>query len=84
MKTELIHTLMNNFETHAQQTEEGIEFGLLETYRHYLVIPSGKIFRILSLRRKYSSKILGILFPTIFLTSGKWLSLVLVERAISR
>ncbi len=31
MKTELIHTLTNTFEAHAQQTEGGIEFGWPET-----------------------------------------------------
>jgi hypothetical protein len=28
MKNEIIHTLTNNFESHANQTEEGIEFWL--------------------------------------------------------
>jgi len=28
MKIELIHTLTENFEAHAQKTEEGIEFWL--------------------------------------------------------
>ncbi|TLU82438.1 MAG: DNA damage-inducible protein D [Chlorobium sp.] len=36
MKTELVHTLTNNFESHAQQTENGIEYWLARDLQHLL------------------------------------------------
>ncbi|SNA66820.1 DNA damage-inducible protein D [Flavobacterium psychrophilum] len=36
MKNEIIHTLTNNFESHANQTEEGIEFWLARDLQHLL------------------------------------------------
>lgn len=34
MKNEIIHTLTNNFESHANQTEEGIAFWLARDLQH--------------------------------------------------
>jgi DNA-damage-inducible protein D len=36
MKTDLIHTLTDNFESHAQQTENGVEFWLARDIQHLL------------------------------------------------
>lgn len=36
MKNEIIHTLTNNFESHANQTEDGIEFWLARDLQHLL------------------------------------------------
>ena len=36
MKNEIIHTLTNNFESHANQTEEGIDFWLARDLQHLL------------------------------------------------
>lgn len=36
MKHEIIHSLTNNFESHANQTEEGIEFWLARDLQHLL------------------------------------------------
>ena len=36
MKTELVHTLTNNFESHALQTENGIEYWLARDLQHLL------------------------------------------------
>ena len=36
MKTEIIYTLTNNFETHAQQTDDGIEFWLARDLQNLL------------------------------------------------
>ena len=36
MKHEIIHTLTDNFESHANQTEEGVEFWLARDLQHLL------------------------------------------------
>ena len=36
MRTDLIHSLTNSFEAHAQQTEGGIEFWLTRDLQHLL------------------------------------------------
>lgn len=36
MKTDLVHTLTDTFEAHAQQTESGVEFWLARDLQHLL------------------------------------------------
>ncbi len=43
MKNEIIHTLTNNFESHANQTEEGIDFWLARDLQHLWDTPNGII-----------------------------------------
>lgn len=59
MKTDLIHTLTDTFEAHAQQTESGIEFWLARDLQHLLGYAEWRNFIAVVSKAKVASEISG-------------------------
>ena len=71
MKTELIHSLTDTFEGHAQQAENGIEFWLARDLQHLLGYTEWRNFTIV-INKEPPAKALINPSQTILLTSTKW------------
>ena len=59
MKTEVIHTLTGNFEAHAQQSENGIEFWLARDLQHLLGYDEWRNFTAVISKAKTSCEVSG-------------------------
>lgn len=59
MKTEVIHTLTGNFEAHAQQSENGIEFWLARDLQHLLGYDEWRNFTTVISKAKTSCEMSG-------------------------
>ena len=81
MKTDIIRTLTDTFEAHAQQTESGIEFWLARDLQHLLGYSKWENFLNVVSKAKQPAKSLDIMCPTIFPTLGKWSISARVARA---
>ena len=57
MKTDLIHTLTGNFEAHAQQTENGVEFWLARDLQHLLGYTEWRNFTVAISKAKTACEI---------------------------
>lgn len=59
MKTEIVHTLTDTFEAHAQQTENGIEFWLARDLQHLLGYDEWRNFTTVISKAKTSCELSG-------------------------
>ncbi len=59
MKTELVHTLTNNFESHALQTENGIEYWLARDLQHLLGYGEWRNFNVAIAKAKAACEVSG-------------------------
>lgn len=59
MKTELIHSLTNNFEAHAQRAENGVEFWLARDIQHLLGYAKWENFLNVVSRAKTACEVSG-------------------------
>jgi DNA-damage-inducible protein D len=75
MKTDLIHTLTNNFEAHAQQTEDGIEFWLARDLQHLLGYTEWRNFTAVVTKAKTACEISGHAIPDHFVDVNKMVDL---------
>ncbi|MGX2040272.1 DNA damage-inducible protein D [Methylocaldum sp. MU1018] len=75
MKTDLIHTLTNNFEAHAQQTEGGIEFWLARDLQHLLGYTEWRNFTAVVTKAKTACEISGHAIPDHFVDVNKMVDL---------
>jgi DNA-damage-inducible protein D len=57
MKTDLVHTLTGNFEAHAQQTENGIEFWLARDLQHLLGYDEWRNFTTVIIKAKTACEV---------------------------
>ena len=57
MKTEVIHTLTDTFEAHAQQAENGIEFWLARDLQHWLGYDEWRNFTTVISKEKTSCEL---------------------------
>ena len=57
MKTDLIHTLTSNFEAHAQQAENSIEFWLARDLQHLLGYDEWRNFTTVIVKVKTACKV---------------------------
>ncbi len=57
MKTDLIHTLTDNFEAHAQQAENGIEFWLARDLQHLLGYDEWRNFTTVIIKAKTACEV---------------------------
>lgn len=75
MKNEIIHTLTNNFESHANQTEEGIEFWLARDLQHLLGYTKWDNFVGVIFKAKTACEISGESVEDHFADVGKMVSI---------
>jgi DNA-damage-inducible protein D len=75
MKNEIIHTLTNNFESHANQTEEGIEFWLARDLQHLLGYTKWDNFVGVISKAKTACEISGESIEDHFADVGKMVSI---------
>lgn len=75
MKTDLIHTLTNNFEALAQQTEDGIEFWLARDLQHLLGYTEWRNFTAVVTKAKTACEISGHAIPDHFVDVNKMVDL---------
>ena len=75
MKNEIIHTLTNNFESHANQTEEGIEFWLARDLQHLLGYTKWDNFVSVISKAKSACEISGESIEDHFADVGKMVSI---------
>jgi DNA-damage-inducible protein D len=59
MKTEIVHTLTDTFEAHAQQAENGIEFWLARDLQHLLGYDEWRNFTTVISKAKTSCELSG-------------------------
>lgn len=59
MKTEIVHTLTDTFEAHAQQSENGIEFWLARDLQHLLGYDEWRNFTAVISKAKTSCELSG-------------------------
>lgn len=59
MKTDLIHSLTNSFEAHAQQTESGVEFWLARDVQHLLGYTEWRNFTAVISKAKTACEVSG-------------------------
>jgi len=76
MKTDLIHNMIDTFEAHAQETENGVEFWLARDLQHLLGYSEWRNFT-----EKRPARCQTTPSQTILLTSTKWSIWVRVVRA---
>jgi hypothetical protein len=72
MKSDLIRSLTDTFEAHAQETESGIEFWLARISSTCCAMPDGITSSLLFPGQKLPAKSPSMRFPTILPVSGKW------------
>mgnify|MGYP006052115977 FL=1 len=75
MKNEIIHTLTNNFESHANQTEEGIDFWLARDLQHLLGYTKWDNFLGVISKAKTACEISGESIDDHFADVGKMVSI---------
>ena len=75
MKHEIIHTLTDNFESHANQTEEGIEFWLARDLQHLLAYTKWDNFIGVISKAKTACEISGENIDDHFADVGKMVSI---------
>jgi len=75
MKTELIHTLTDTFEAHAQQTEAGVEYWLARDLQHLLGYSEWRNFTTVILKAKTASEITGYPIADHFVDVNKMVDL---------
>ena len=75
MKNEIIHTLTNNFESHANQTEDGIEFWLARDLQHLLGYTKWDNFVGVIFKAKTACEISGESIEDHFADVGKMVSI---------
>ncbi len=75
MQNEIIHTLTNNFESHANQTEEGIEFWLARDLQHLLGYTKWDNFSGVISKAKTACEISGESIQDHFADVGKMVSI---------
>lgn len=75
MKNEIIHTLTNNFESHSNQTEEGIEFWLARDLQHLLAYTKWDNFIGVISKAKTACEISGEHIEDHFASVGKMVSI---------
>jgi DNA-damage-inducible protein D len=75
MKNEIIHTLTNNFESHANQTEDGIEFWLARDLQHLLGYTKWDNFVGVISKAKTACEISGESIEDHFADVGKMVSI---------
>lgn len=71
MKTDLIHSLTDSFEAHAQQTEGGVEFWLARDLQHLLGYTEWRNFTAVISKAKTACEVSGHAIRIILLTSTK-------------
>ncbi len=71
MKTELIHTLTDTFEAHAQQTESGVEYWLARDLQHLLGYSKWDNFNLVISKAKTACEVSGQPVPDHFADVGK-------------
>ena len=74
MKTDLIHTLTDTFEAHAQQAENGIEFWLARDLQHLLGYDEWRNFSTVIIKAKTACEVSDHAISDHLLTSTKWLT----------
>ena len=75
MKTDIIHTLTDTFEAHAQQTESGIEFWLARDLQHLLGYTEWRNFTAVISRAKTACEVSGHLISDHFVDVNKMVDL---------
>lgn len=75
MKNDIIHTLTQNFETHSNQTEEGIEFWLARDLQHLLTYSKWDNFISVISKAKTACEISGENVEDHFADVGKMVSI---------
>jgi len=75
MKTELIHTLTDTFEAHAQQTEGGVEYWLARDLQHLLGYSEWRNFTTVILKAKTACEITGYPIADHFVDVNKMVDL---------
>lgn len=75
MKTEVIHSLTENFEAHAQQTESGIEYWLARDLQHLLGYSEWRNFNTVISKAKVACEVSGHFVPDHFVDVNKMVDL---------
>ncbi|WP_301101131.1 DNA damage-inducible protein D [Propionivibrio sp.] len=75
MKTEIVHSLTNTFEAHAQQTEGGIEYWLARDIQHLLGYTKWDNFLNVVYKAKTACEISGHAVPDHFADVGKTIAM---------
>jgi DNA-damage-inducible protein D len=75
MKTDIIHSLTDNFEAHAQQTENGIEFWLARDLQHLLGYTEWRNFTAVVTKAKIACEVSGHAIPDHFVDVNKMVDL---------
>ena len=75
MKTDIIHTLTNTFESHAQQTEGGIEFWLARDIQHLLGYTKWDNFLNVIFKAKTACEVSGHAVSNHFADVGKTIAM---------
>ena len=75
MKTEVIHTLTGNFEAHAQQSENGIEFWLARDLQHLLGYDEWRNFTAVINKAKMACEVSGHAISDHFVDVNKMVDL---------
>ncbi len=71
MKTEIIKALTNNFESHARQTENGVEFWLARDLQHLLGYETWRNFKSVISKAKTACEVSGHQISNHFADAGK-------------
>ena len=75
MKTEIVHSLTNTFEAHAQQTEGGIEYWLARDIQHLLGYTKWDNFLNVVSKAKTACEVSGHAVPDHFADVGKTIAM---------
>jgi len=75
MKAEIIQSLTNGFESHAKQTENGVEFWLARDLQHLLGYEKWDNFKSLLARAKIACEMAGHAVLDHFADAGKMVAL---------
>jgi DNA-damage-inducible protein D len=75
MKTDLIHSLTNDFESFAQKTETSIEFWLARDLQHLLGYAEWRNFTLVITKAKTACEISGHAVPDHFVDVNKMVEL---------
>jgi len=75
MKTDLIHTLTDSFEAHAQQADNGVEFWLARDVQHLLGYSEWRNFMSVVSRAKAACEIANHPIPDHFVEVTKMVDL---------
>ena len=75
MKHEIIHTLTDNFESHSNQTEDGVEFWLARDLQHLLAYTKWDNFIGVISKAKTACEISGESIEDHFADVGKMVSI---------